>query len=232
MVEPVEQDLYIMQNEFGLIKIGRSVDAERRRITLQTSERCRIKIVEVYASCGDMEESIHYDMDGYRLAGEWFDGSDEARAALCELIECPNPPMKWPYAYNGVAAGNWLEHINVVRHANAIRRELYREIMLLRSADGPSWIYDSGIFYASWRAATGNRPGLDTVKIDGETATQWFDPDSEAEGVVPRYTRNVETALLAWPAKLRPVSWEGSAIECCIAALIAIRDGLPKVPRQ
>lgn len=115
-----------MQNEFGLIKIGRSIDVERRRLTLQSTERCRIQTVEIYTGCGDMEEDIHLDMDDHRLAGEWFDGSDESRATLCELISCDNPPIGWPYAYDPSGASAWLDHINVVRHAAAIRRELYR----------------------------------------------------------------------------------------------------------
>ena len=221
-----------MQNEFGLIKIGRSIDPERRRLTLQSTERCKIKIVEVYTGCGDMEEDIHFDMDDHRLAGEWFGGSLEARAALCELIDCENPPIVWPYDYDRAGAQAWLDHINVVRHAAAIRRELYREITILRAADGPSWVYDSGIFYAKWRAATGKRPGLDCTKIDGQTATHWFDLDSEAEGIVPAFTASVENALLVWPDDIRPANWTGSPIECCIAALTSIRERLPRVERK
>lgn len=232
MAEPTGQHLYVMQNEFGLIKIGRSVDVERRRLTLQSTERCRIQTVEIYTGCGDMEEDIHLDMDDHRLAGEWFDGSDEARAALCELISCDDPPIRWPYAYDPSGASAWLDHINVVRHAAAIRRELYRQITILRDAHEPSWVYDSGVFYAKWRAATGRPPGLDTVKIDGQTATHWFDLDSDAEGIVPAFTASVENALLAWPDDLRPATWTGTPIACCIAALAAIRDQLPRVERR
>lgn len=232
MVEPTGQDLYVMQNEFGLLKIGRSIDVERRRLTLQSTERCTIKIVEIYTGCGDMEEGIHLDMDDHRLAGEWFDGSDEARAALCELIACDDPEIIFPYAYDRAGAQTWLDHINVVRQADAVRRELYREITILRTADGPSWVYDSGIFYAKWRAATGRRPGLRSIKIDGETATHWSDSDSNAQGIVPAFTSSVENALLVWPDDLRPATWTGTPIECCIAALTATRQRLPRVERQ
>jgi hypothetical protein len=232
MVEPAKQDLYIMQNEFGLLKIGRSVDVERRRLKLQTSERCRISVVEVYVGCGDMEEDIHLDMDDYRLVGEWFDGSEEARMALCESVGCGVSPPSWPYDLDGERAAAWLNHIAVVRHAAAIRRELYRQIAILRTADGPSWVYDCGIFFVKWRAATGARPFLHNEKADGQTVTRWHDPDTGATGIVPGFTRDAETALMAWPDDLRPAIWDGSPVECCIAALSAIRSRLPEVPRQ
>jgi Meiotically up-regulated gene 113 len=220
-----------MQSEFGLIKIGRSVNVESRRINLQTTERCKMALVEVYEGCGNMEEELHIDMDDYRLAGEWFDGSDEAREALTKLMGADDPPIEWPYIYDRKGAAEWLDHINVVRHAAAIRRELYREISILRSAEKPSWVYDSGIFYAKWRAETGRRPGLASMKIDGETATEWFDTESDANGIVPAFTASTQNALLAWPEDLRPEQWVGSAIECCIAALTAIRARLPRVER-
>ena len=231
MVEPTSQDLYVMQNEFGLIKIGRSVDVEQRRATLQSTERCKIAIVEVYTGCGDMEEDIHLDMDDHRLAGEWFDGSDDARAALAELVELSDPPVKWPYAYNRKGAAAWLDHINVVRHAATIRKSLYREITILRDAPGPSWVYDVSVFYVIALAATGERPELYPVKIDGRVHRRWVDRHRGTSGIVPDYTASVENALLAWPDELRPASWTGSAIECCIAALTAIREGLPRVDR-
>ncbi len=221
-----------MQNEFGLIKIGRSIDVERRRLTLQSTERCTIKTVEIFNGCGDMEESIHLDMEAHRLAGEWFDGSDEAKRALCELIDCDDPPITWPYAYDRAGARTWLDHINVVRHAAAIRRELYREITILRAADGPSWVYDGGIFGTKWRAVTGERPGLHTEKLSGKTATRWHDHKNGATGIVPAFTESIDNALLAWPDDLRPANWTGTPIECCIAALVAIRDRLPRVDRQ
>ena len=137
MVTPSGQHLYVMQNEFGLIKIGRSVDVERRRLSLQSTDRCAISVVEIYAGCGDIEESIHLDMADYRFAGEWFDGSDDARADLRKLIDCDDPPIKWPYSYNPSGAAQWLDHIRVVRNADSIRRDVYRQISILRAADGP-----------------------------------------------------------------------------------------------
>lgn len=232
LVEPTAQHLYVMQNEYGLIKIGRSVDVERRRIALQTTERCQIKIVEIYTGCGDMEEDIHLDLDDHRLAGEWFDGSDEAKAVLRELIAGDDPPIVWPYAYHREEAAAWLDHINVVRHADAIRRELYREITILRDATEPSWVYDSGIFFVRWRAVTGERPALHSGRVKGKTVTHWRDPDSDASGIVPTFTASIADALLAWPDDIRPEAWEGTAIECCIAALTAIRNRLPRVDRR
>lgn len=227
MVKTTDQNLYVMQNEFGFIKIGRSVDVERRRLTLQTTERCKISVVEEFAGCGDLEEDLHIEMADFHVAGEWFDGSDEARDALSGFIGADDPPIEWPYKNDQDMAVAWLQHIEVVRHAAAIRKALDREIGILRSADGPSFVHDCSIFAVKFRADTGRRCWITCGKIE----SKWFDTDSGTNGIVPAFTASLENALLAWPESDRPQNWNGTAIDCCIAALTAIRARLPRVER-
>ncbi len=45
-----DQHLYIMQNEHGFIKVGRSENPEKRRRSLEIHERCKISIVGIFSS--------------------------------------------------------------------------------------------------------------------------------------------------------------------------------------
>ena len=83
MVEPTSQHLYVMQNEFGLIKIGRSIAVESRRQNLQQTDRCQIEIVAVFDFWGSLEETIHLELEEFRLIGEWFAGDEEALLQSC-----------------------------------------------------------------------------------------------------------------------------------------------------
>lgn len=231
MTDPATQHLYILQNEFGCFKIGRSVEVERRRLQLQSTERCRIAVVDVYLECGDMEEGLHIDLADFRLAGEWFEGTDEARAALHELIGDDEQPFSWPFAFDPDGAADWLDHLYDVRDAAAISRELYRQIGILKQATEPSWVHDSGIFSAKYRAETGRRCFQDVRRKRTKVVCQWRDLETNEKGIVPDYTKDIQTALLVWPEDIRPETWVGSSIECCIAALTAIRARLVKVRR-
>ena len=102
----------------------------------------------------------------------------------------------------------------------------------MRTATGPSWTYDGSIFQCRYLAETGNRIWALTDKPNGHTIAVWYNPETDRQEVIPSYTSSIEEALLAWPDDLRPATWEGWPIECCIAALIAIRTGLPKVARR
>lgn len=229
MTEPTSQDLYVMQNEFGCIKIGRSVDPWQRRLSLRQTEHCQIELVAAFEGGGRDEEAIHIELECFRLEGEWFDGCEDARAAI-ERIFGPDP-LEWRFAHDTAGAVKWLDHLRVVRDASYIRRALSREIGRLRTATDPSWVHDGAIFWCRHLAETGIRLMLLADTRKGQTVNVWHNPASNQREVLPAYTSSVEEALLAWPNDLRPTSWEGSPFECCIAALDAVRARLPKVAR-
>jgi len=218
-----------MQNEFGCIKIGRSVDPWERRRNLCQSEHCKVELVAAFQGGGEDEEAIHIELRDYRLAGEWFEGVEEARAAVHRIFDLD--PSEWKFDHDPNGAAKWLDHLRVVREAKYIYRALTTEIGRLRDATEPSWVYDCGIFFCRYLAETGNRPGICVERREGKVVNVWYPPDSSKGQVLPAYTMSVEAALLVWPDDLRPASWEGSPIDCCIAALMEIRRRLPKVPR-
>lgn len=224
MVDPTSQDLYVMQNEFGLIKIGRSLDCVTRLYNLRQTERCHIEIIAIYANAGADEETIHIALDDYRLFGEWFAGDDEARAAI-EAEITPPEPLAWRFAYDEAGAEAWFNHMQVVRDASYISKAIHRQITILREAVKPSHLYDGRVAWALEIAATGEHSMVVTLR-EGETLIT-----RRGQTLIPAYTASIENALLAWPEDIRPASWDGTAIECCIAALQAVRARLPKVPR-
>lgn len=222
--------MYVMQNEHGCIKIGRSVDPWRRCLNLRQSEHCCVELVAAFTNGGEHEEGIHIALRSYRLEGEWFDGSDAARAEVAAIFApCE---LEWRFDHDPLGAAKWLNHLRVVREANYIRKAIAREIGILRGVTDPSWVHDRSIFWWHYLAQYGTKPtSLLPVKESGKTITLWIDPDTGSREVVPAYTSNTDFALLAWPKDIRPNTWEGTAFDCCIAALTAIKARLPKVPR-
>lgn len=229
MTDPKTQQMYVMQNEHGCIKIGRSVDPWQRRLNLRQSEHCFVELIAAFTNGGEHEEDIHIALSSYRLEGEWFDGSDAARAEIAAIFApCV---LEWQFDHDPLGAANWLNHLRVVREANYIKRAIAREIGILRGATEPSWVHDRSIFWWRYLAQCGAKPSLLPAKENGKTITFWIDPDKGSQEVVPAYTSNTDFALLAWPEDIRPNNWEGTAFDCCIAALTAIKARLPKVPR-
>lgn len=228
MTDPITQDLYILQNEHGCIKIGRSVNVEQRVAQLRKSERCKIEIVDVYRECGDMEEDLHIDLDDFRIIGEWFLGTDEARTAIHEVMGDDDLPFEWPFAFDLAATEKWVDELDRVRDAASVKRELLREIGILRTATEPCWSLDGRIFGVKDYAETGGRCHQRPARTKGTKNYEWFDPEAGTSGIIPSYTSDIASALLVWPEDIRPATWEGSPIECCIAGLAAIRARLPK----
>lgn len=229
MTDPKTQQMYVMQNEHGCIKIGRSVDPWQRRLNLRQSEHCGVELIAAFTNRGEYEEGIHIALSSFRLEGEWFDGSDAARAEVAAIFApCE---LGWRFDHDPVGAENWLNHLRTVRKAHYIKKAIARQIGILRGATEPSWVYDHGIFWCRYLAETGTKPMLRTAKEQGKTVNVWLNPETGSRVVLPSYTVSAELALLAWPEDIRPDAWEGTAFDCCIAALGAIKARLPKVPR-
>lgn len=232
MTDPATQHLYVMQNEHGCIKIGRSVDPWQRRLMLRQTEHCYVELIAAFEGGGEDEEVIHLALDSFRLEGEWFEGTDAARAAIAKVFS--QDSLEWRFKHDPDRAAKWLDHLRVVRESNYIRKAIARQIGLLRAASEPSWIHDGAVFWCRYLAETGNAVMISVEKDkknDCQTVNVWFNPRTKKREVIPSYTSSVDLALLAWPDDFRPISWEGSAIECCIAALVAMKAQLPKVTR-
>lgn len=217
MVAPEDQDLYVLQNEFGLIKIGRSVAVEERRRKLTYEDRARIEIVAVFPFAGDQEEPAHIKLRRHRLIGEWFSGSDETRAAIARHFDVE---LTWPFEFSAEYAAIWLKHMERVRQARKLRQSIYRAVQTLQRWDGPNHILDA-IAFTAWREAISGKP------IDMLSRELWaMSPETRLEhqrtrGEVAelRVSTDLAAALQLWPEDARPQHWGGSPLECCIAAL-------------
>ena len=230
MGDPTHQDLYVMQNQFGLIKIGRSLDIRQRCTTLQFSERCKIKVVAVYSKCGDLEESIHFRVKEHRLAGEWFNGTELARNAIMTALG-DDEPVDWPYLYDAERAQSWLNHLAALRQADYVRRAIYRQERILVLSDGPHEVHDYSVLGAVHFALYGQPLEMTYARVGGNLVRHWRNVETGKFEPIPTYTSDIEAALTIWPADVRPTNWNGTAMDCCIEALRAIRGRLPKVPR-
>lgn len=82
--------LYVIRNAVtGAVKIGVSVDPDRRRRRLQTATDCELQLLGVFhqsVACGTTERQLLRRFQQHRLPGrgEWFDGiiRDELLALL------------------------------------------------------------------------------------------------------------------------------------------------------
>ncbi|MGZ9068263.1 MAG: GIY-YIG nuclease family protein [Allosphingosinicella sp.] len=229
MTDPSTQHLYIVQNEFGLIKVGRSVDVAGRIRSLQSTDRCRIHIVETFRECGDMEESLHIDLAEYGLFGEWFEGTRRARAALAGLLGIED--IRWPVAYDKKAAARWIAHMEKVRLARARRRAIYRVLTFLRQAKAPHYRLDADVFDIWVEATCGERPFIVLGNRGEGPRARYLDHESGTLAAIPPYSADPLAALEIWPAPARPSSWQGSALQCCIAGLEALRAAIREPPR-
>jgi hypothetical protein len=208
-------------------------------------------VVAVYTACGDLEEWLHIEMDQYRSIGEWFVGTDEARDALAELLDASQ--IEWQRPYDLDAGRSWLEKLEEVHDERAIRHLIGKQIGILREHSVGSEALDWRVLFA-WRlAVSGDSPLVIPQRVKGKRniwQNVWCDrrPDEESAALnartpkgleprgydyradlapVPPFTTDVAAALAVWPDGCRPASWDASAIECCIEALIAQREQRP-----
>lgn len=221
MTDPRSQALYVMQNEVGLIKIGRALDPSARRQTLVQEERCAIEIVAVLPGWGDREEATHIALRDHAIEGEWFVGSNQARAAMAALLPGLSH-RKWPYVYDAEQAGVWLDSFYDRRDRRSIKKQFRRilTVHLLQNEPGPD--ADASLQLLIGLTATGSLP---SVAYQGGQAIYWT-AGSSRPIPVPPYSTDPALALSLWPEKARPAVWDGSAYDCCVAAMRARLAGL------
>ena len=222
-----QTDLYVMQNEHGLIKIGKSVDPERRRLALQTQEHCRIELVLVLFGEGHREEAVHRRLKKYHIDGEWFDGDDEARAAIARNMK-RKQVINWPFPFDEEASEAWLEQFYEWRAQRLAEKEFRRLLSRVRSFDGPHWVADADVWALFWMSETGEGVGVDVTGAGDSVVLAGFRSGSDEPVPVPRYSADLDAAMDLWPADVRPPSWDGTALECCVAALKVRHSRLPR----
>ena len=227
-----QQSLYVMQNEFGLIKIGRSINPEQRRVALEIYEKCRVVLILVRPGEGHREEECHRRVENHRIANEWFDGTDDARVAIAKALS-PTGVLIWRYDFDPERADIWLDEFWGRQIDNAVPKAVNKLLGHVRKADKPDWVIDSFAWDMCWLMETGTRPvGLVRRGTDGETFVT-ANVDGE-ELRMPCFTRDLEAAMSLWPQGTAPPLWEGTALECCKAGLEARRAAwkAKRVPRK
>tara|TARA_B100001094_G_C18024945_1_gene717072 strand:- start:500 stop:787 length:288 start_codon:yes stop_codon:yes gene_type:complete len=63
---------FIQSDKTGMIKIGRSLNPQKRLKQLQTGNPNNLKIIYVFKKQGHLETYLHQYLDKWRCKGEWF----------------------------------------------------------------------------------------------------------------------------------------------------------------
>ncbi|MBX3593390.1 GIY-YIG nuclease family protein [Sphingomonas sp.] len=226
--------LYVMQNHVGFIKIGRSVDVDKRRRQIEMTDECTVALVAVIPDAGHDEETMLLNLADHQVIGEWFLGDELCRdcvaieiEALCEVLGRDPPALEWPFPVASEAATEaWLDRCEQRRTVASINREYGRRIRAMAesssSASDPSRYNDVSLWSLLWRfeRQVGTIVTPKTGK-KGETVLVGHREGDAVGEIVPHYSTDVTAALLLWPDADRPEAWSGSAWDCCIAALKA-----------
>lgn len=77
--------IYLMRNDFGLYKIGISINPEDRRAQIENSSGVPVTILEVFDSADayQEEQALHLELKDVRRCGEWFALGDDKAAREC-----------------------------------------------------------------------------------------------------------------------------------------------------
>lgn len=214
-------DLYIIQNDHGLVKIGRSADVHSRVSALRSIDRCEIEIVYVFPGQGDHEEAAHLALANIRVTGEWFSGEPRALSRIKQYFKLPSD-FQWPYSLDKRAAAKWLTWLEAERDHQARVRDFNRYLRLLRETPEGCKSLEAFI----WRQIHPDDPRSAGASVQDDTGMKrvavnpyYRDGRWQADELVPAYTRRIEDALTVWPTGARPHLWDGNAVSCCIAAL-------------
>lgn len=69
----LDDHLYFIQtSNNGMIKIGRSINPEKRLKQLQTGNPFKLKLIHVFEKQGYKEKILHEELKEFKLKGEWF----------------------------------------------------------------------------------------------------------------------------------------------------------------
>jgi|688.fasta_scaffold170118_2 transcriptional regulator with XRE-family HTH domain len=79
-----EKQTYLMINDKGHVKIGKSHNPKVRESTLQSEQPC-VKLFAI--SYSDVESELHFKYSKNRIRGEWFDLSDVQINMIIEIYD-------------------------------------------------------------------------------------------------------------------------------------------------
>jgi hypothetical protein len=85
-----QQDLYVIGegDGSGVVKIGKSVDPQKRLSGLQTGNPRRLRVLHVEPEAGHLEEQLHERFAEIRIGGEWFDfGHDDPLVLVQKAVK-------------------------------------------------------------------------------------------------------------------------------------------------
>lgn len=219
------QHLYVMQNHLGLIKIGRSANAELRRRRLEVADVCEIKIIRIFEDKGNKEAKIHSRLSWYRAFGEWYYGDEIAR---WEISKCTGLPrnVEWPYPLaDDDAIDNWLERLERRRDLESADKMLQRIITnMARGTDDTKDYRD--LDAQIWMRLTRFEHREHVIYFveegpNGEAVYVCYDPVTRERQIVPFFTTDLQAALSLWPDEQQPSRWDGTIWECCVGGLRA-----------
>lgn len=239
--EPENSDaiphLYVTQNEFGLIKIGRSHDVERRCRYLARELGCQIDIVAVVPESGHMEEYFHITLDHHCVGYEWFDGTEEAKAEIVSEMLIADLVEAWPFALDRSKADAWLDSFYDHQATLSIKKSRLREFNYFRTnvfgtMDPKHQIGNRSHDLRLWRIINEDLedefvPTFEKLKDGTYDAVLEKRSTGKKVGRIPDYTTVLDDALLVWPDSKRPKVWticvKGStlAFTCAVMGLAA-----------
>jgi len=184
--------LYVIQNQFGAIKIGRSAQPEDRAAQVAQLFRCQVKMVAVFPQNGHKEEWCHVHLAKQSLGSEWFDGQDSTRVRISELLKAP---LAWPYALDVAGLERWLSRVTdeaVDRYWRKRERLVIRR--LLGAGQGMSRVRE---YLDGDIAVLVGYTDLCTAEVESGIIAR---KDERGPMVpVPAFTRNLAAAKLLWP---------------------------------
>lgn len=204
--------LYVMQNEHGAIKIGRSANPEERKAQIAQVFRCKPKLVAVLPDAGHKEEWCHRQLTEHALGSEWFAGSAAARTQIAELLEVR---LVWPFAESRVAQERWLLQITddaAFRYWRKQERTVIRRLM--GAVNGSQrllpWLDGDIAFAMGYRGLSYGKDGLTGAL--GEQGPRV---------AIPAYTQSLGAARVLWPADhtSAPEPTTNDPLEFCLIAL-------------
>lgn len=220
MVSSIETKcLYVMQNQHGAIKIGRSDDPAKRLKALEASTNSKIRIVAVLPQQGAQEERVHIRLRRYHFSGEWFSGCKSCQRAIGQTLRLSK--IRFPYSWKRARAEQWREAMHLASILPRLRKERVRLIGLLKAIE-------TGLHDASCQCGGHWLDVSIWFEMNHRINRLFFGYDSPVdvnELQMDSYSTDLSAALSLWPEDSRPTQWTrqypGSTIElnCCIAGL-------------
>lgn len=226
-------DLYVMQNQLGLIKVGQSSSVERRRTRIERDDLCQVRIVFIANNKGAREPSLLKLLASIQIVGEWHDGDEDTRLLITQFLRRKGLPWQFELASDD-QIDSWIDRVETRRTMISREKLTQRFIKKMQNFYDPleeaksrccDWKigqiiyeYDAERSYFTMPAANGNI----AVFLDAD----------ETSFPLPTYTSNIENALQTFPAHKKPNYWEGSAWDCCVQGLIARREAMIERHKQ